>query len=588
MSLIDKIKPAFWDESFPTEDSNVRLFDYARLWKFGVIGALTISLLPLIVMFVLNYYENKRTLEGKMMRPIYCYVTDIQQSISSFISHRRMALNYIAEDNSFDELANRHRLEQVFIHLKSAFGEFYYLGVFDSKGVRMAHVGPDRLESSHSSPTWFQETEEKGFYVSDMSKGSKGGRYFIISIKQRPEGKTPFFLKAAFNGKTLENLIRSKEAISPSFDAFLVNKSDILQTNSRDYGRVFEKSTLPIPSQYDKHISQELVDGSGRAISLTAVQVPGTPFISITVAPRDALSSGFFSQSGSFVGIMVLTILCILFIVLVLVTYLIGRAYSADRRRVAILHNLQYTNKMASIGRLAAGVAHEVNNPLAIISEKAGLLKDLISHKQEVPHDRCLEIVDSIQSSVSRCGAITHSLLGFARHIDVRIETIHLEDVIRGILLFFGKESEYRRISVNVAVTENLAPIESDVGQVEQVFLNIINNAFAAVEDGGRIQIGLFSQGEDMVGVRVEDDGCGISEENLKHIYDPFFSTKGEKGSGLGLSITYGIVQKLGGAIEVESERNRGTTFTVILPLEKKETDSTPKEPNGESFYSGR
>ena len=585
MSLIDRIKPEFWDESFPTEDSDVRLFDYARLWKYAVIGAISISLLPLIIMFVLNHYENKRALEGNMMRPIYCYVTDIQQSISSFIVHRRMALNYIAEDNSFDELADRHRLQQVFTHLKSAFGEFLDLGVFDSRGIGRAYAGPGHLQGPKTSNrSWFREADSRGFYVSEMQKGIKGTRHFIIAIKHGPEGGEPFFLKAAFNGITLENLIRSKEAISPSFDAFLVNKNDVLQTDSRFYGRVFQKSQLPDHSQSGKHSSRELKDKSGRSISLTAAPIAGTPFISMTVAPRDALSSGLFSQSGSFMGFVVLTILCIPIIVLVLVTYLIGRVYRADRRRVAILHNLQYTNKMASIGRLAAGVAHEVNNPLAIISEKAGLLKDLINFKQEVPHDRCLEIVDSIQSSVSRCGAITHSLLGFARHIDVRFDTIRLEELINEILLFFGKESEYRRISVNVSVSENLSPIESDVGQVEQVFLNIINNAFAAVEDGGRIDIELFPREPDMVGVRIEDDGCGISEENLTHIYDPFFSTKGEKGSGLGLSITYGIVKKLGGTIDVKSKRDSGSTFTVTLPIERKESASIPEEPDGESF----
>lgn len=585
MSLIDRIKPDFWDESFPAEDSDVRLFNYAKLWKYGVIGAISISLLPLIIMFLLNHYENKRTLEGQMMRPIYCYVTDIQQSISSFIAHRRMALNYIAEDNSFDELVDRRRLDQVFSHLKSAFGGFLDLGVFDSKGIGRAYAGPDHLGGPKTpNHRWLRETGSRGFYVSEMQKNSKGGRYFIVAIKHGQEGREPFFLKAAFDGKTLENLIRSKETISPSIDAFLVNKNDVMQTDSRFYGRVFQKSHLPNHSQSGKHLSRELVDRSGRSISLTALPIAGTPFISMTVAPRDTLSSGLFSRSGSFMGFIVLTIICIPIIVLVLVTYLIGRVYGADRRRVAILHNLQYTNKMASIGRLAAGVAHEVNNPLAIISEKAGLLKDLINFKQEVPHDRCLEIVDSIQASVSRCGAITHSLLGFARHIDVRFDTIRLEELIQEILLFFGKESEYRRISVNVSASENLSPIESDVGQVEQVFLNIINNAFAAVEDGGRIDIDLFPQESDMVGVRVEDDGCGISEENLTHIYDPFFSTKGEKGSGLGLSITYGIVKKLGGMIEVKSERHRGSAFTVTLPIERKESDSIPEEPAGESF----
>jgi signal transduction histidine kinase len=257
---------------------------------------------------------------------------------------------------------------------------------------------------------------------------------------------------------------------------------------------------------------------------------------------------------------------CVLVVIVGIVTNLVNRIYEADKRRVAVLHDIQYTNKMATIGRLSAGVAHEINNPLAIINEKAGLLKDLIAMDKGFSKEKAVGIVDSILSSIERCSAITHSLLGFARHIKVRFETIHLENVIREVLVFVGKESEYRSITVEVIAKEGLIPIESDVGQLEQVFLNIINNAFAAVDDGGRIDIELFSEDPEWVSVRIRDNGHGISEENLKHIFDPFFSTKGEKGSGLGLSITYGIVQKLGGKLEVKSKKGEGSTFTVTLP----------------------
>jgi signal transduction histidine kinase len=222
---------------------------------------------------------------------------------------------------------------------------------------------------------------------------------------------------------------------------------------------------------------------------------------------------------------------------------------------------------MATMGRLSAGVAHEINNPLAIINEKAGLLKDLITMEKDLPHDKTVEIVDSILSSIKRCSAITHSLLGFAKHIDVKYQQIDLELVINEVLLFVGKEAEYRSISINIKVQENLTPIESDVGQLEQVFLNIINNAFEAVDEFGQIDIELFSEEPDFMSVRVVDDGHGISEENLKHIFDPFFSTKGEKGAGLGLSITYGIVEKLGGKLDVESVKGEGSRFTVTLPV---------------------
>jgi signal transduction histidine kinase len=207
--------------------------------------------------------------------------------------------------------------------------------------------------------------------------------------------------------------------------------------------------------------------------------------------------------------------------------------------------------------------------------------------KKDYSRERFLEMVDSILSSVGRCGNITHSLLGFARHIDIQIETTHLDQVIKQVLTFLRKESEYRRIMLNLVVQDNLPPIEGDVGQLEQAFLNIINNAFGAVDDGGKVDIELFTEGPDMVSVRITDNGCGISEENLKHIYDPFFSTKGEKGSGLGLSITYGIVEKLGGKLDVKSKKGEGSTFTVTLPAKKMESSSNTEEENIESIAGG-
>jgi len=247
---------------------------------------------------------------------------------------------------------------------------------------------------------------------------------------------------------------------------------------------------------------------------------------------------------------------------------MVSRLREADQKRVQVLHNIEYTNKMATIGRLAAGVAHEINNPLAIINEKAGLLGDIVSLHEDMPRKKDFaDIVQSIQRSVDRCSAITHRLLGFAKRMDVRTEAINLEALLREVLTFLGKEAEHRGIGVEFHVGENVPSIESDRGQLQQVFLNIINNAVAAVADGGKIDIHIARAGDSGVAVRIQDNGRGISRENLRHIFEPFFTTKGEYGTGLGLSITYGIVEKLGGKIEVESELGKGTAFTVTLQV---------------------
>ncbi len=132
---------------------------------------------------------------------------------------------------------------------------------------------------------------------------------------------------------------------------------------------------------------------------------------------------------------------------------------------------------------------------------------------------------------------------------------------------FIGKEAQYRNIRINMDVADNVPVIESDRGRLQQVFLNVVNNAFAAVDDGGRIDISVKLAAVDKISVTIADNGSGIPAENLRTVFEPFFSTKGEKGTGLGLSITYGLVQKLGGSISVESEVDKGTSFTLTLPV---------------------
>jgi signal transduction histidine kinase len=587
MSLFDKIKPAFWDESKPSKGSDERLFDYAGIWKHAVIGTSAIVLLPIIFLFLIDYYEHKKGLKREIMRPIYYFVTNSQRSLSSFLSERKAVLRFIAEDNHLEEFSDQKRLEQTLANLRTAFGDFADLGVIDSNGIQRAYAGPGDLQGEdYKVQRWYKEVNEHGVYVSEVYPGFDGSPHFVIALKHQKDTGHSFILSAGFDGKTLGNLTRSL-AFMPSFDAFIVNTDGVLQTTSRSYGNVFEKFTLPIASASSIPEVQELEDPSGRSIILGSAVIEDTPFRFVTVAPREALTGGLFSQGKRLIVILIISMVCVLIVIMGVVTRLVGRIYEADRKRVEVLHNIQYTNKMASIGRLAAGVGHEINNPLAVINEKVGLLKDLISLEKDFPRSKFVEIVDSVLSSVERCSTITHRLLGFARHWEVQFETIHLDQVINGVLVFFGRESEYRSITVDLVVQEGLPPIESDPGQIEQVFFNIINNAFAAVEEGGRIHIELLTEEPDMVSVRIVDDGCGISEENLTHIFDPFFSTKGEEGSGLGLSITYGIMQKLGGKLDVKSKKGEGSTFTVTLPTKGKESTSNDKEEGIEGFAGG-
>jgi two-component system NtrC family sensor kinase len=178
-----------------------------------------------------------------------------------------------------------------------------------------------------------------------------------------------------------------------------------------------------------------------------------------------------------------------------------------------------------------------------------------------------LKIAETVLKSVQRCSTITHRLLGFAKRMDPLVEQVALGALIEEVLSFQGKEAEYRSIAISVSVEEDLPNIQSDRGQLQQVFLNILSNAFAAVDDGGRIEISLKQEDDDTVEVTISDNGPGIPDELIDRVFEPFFSTKADYGTGLGLSITFGIVEKLGGRIRVKSEVGEGASFTVRLPV---------------------
>ena len=259
----------------------------------------------------------------------------------------------------------------------------------------------------------------------------------------------------------------------------------------------------------------------------------------------------------------------ILLIVYLAATYMINRLFMSDSIKANTLKAAEHKSQLASIGQLAAGVAHEINNPLAVINEEAGYLMDLISMGDEPPDRAELsEHIQSVLDSVERCGTITRQLLFFARQFDVQIVSFHPADIISDILKFFKKEAEYRNITLSVDVAPKIPVIVSDKGKFQQVFVNLINNAFQAMGDNGSLSIEMSPMEPDMICIMVHDTGCGIPEENLSKIFDPFFTTKGEsEGTGLGLSITYGLMQKLKGKIEVKSKVGVGTSFKLIFPL---------------------
>ncbi len=570
MSIHDKLKPKFWDYHDVAAGPYRPLFNFRRIWGMAVLLTCGVVLIPLIFITIVDYHVTQHDVESEILLRTARLVSNTRRAVSYFLAERKAALDFIDKDNTLEALKDASRLANILENLKKAFGGFVDIGVIDSSGNQKNYVGPyDLAGENYSDQEWFKHALDRGVYISDVFLGHRKIPHLIIAVKHnRPDGSF-YLLRATLDTERFKDILSNLE-LSEQGDAFVINHQGRLQTPSLYYGKVFEKILLPIPEYAPETRVVEWKNVNGVPLIIGYRYIEDTPFILMVVKQKDALMTPWYNTRTKLIGFLVVSVITILIVILGGATYLVTQIYKADQRRIITLHQVEYSNKLASIGRLAAGVAHEINNPLAIINEKAGLIKDLFTIKDEFARDqKLIGLVNSVLTSVERCATITRRLLTFARHMEsTSTHPVNLKELIHDVLGFLAKEAEYKSISISVNVADDVPQFESNRGRLQQIFLNIINNAFAALDDGGHLDISAKREDKDLVSIIFTDDGCGIAKDELNRIFEPFFSTKtGQGGTGLGLSITYGLVQELGGKISVTSELGKGTRFTIVLPL---------------------
>ncbi len=228
---------------------------------------------------------------------------------------------------------------------------------------------------------------------------------------------------------------------------------------------------------------------------------------------------------------------------------------------------LYQSNKMASVGQLAAGIAHEINNPLTGILTFSSLLLKEPDQKPEVRED-----LETIVRETKRCRDIVKGLLDFSRQVPPRKTNVDLNKTVDRALNIVDHQFDVANIQVTRGLVDLLPPVRADANQILQVLINLLVNAAHAVESkkDGEIFVGTDLRtidGKAHIEIKVADNGCGIPSENLAKIFEPFFTTRETGGTGLGLAVVWGIVNEHGGTISVDSKPNRGTTFTIHLPV---------------------
>ena len=570
MKKLEKLKPKFWTHKDIASEPYKHLFNFRRIWKQAVIVTASVAIVPLVVTALISYELNRDTMESELLLRTSQLVSNSWRSVALFLSERQAALNFIAHDNTFESLCEQKRLKAILENLNQQFGGFEDLGVLDSAGIQQTYVGPHRLEGrNYRDRPWFGELLERGVYISDLLTGFRNEPHFDLAVKRKLADGSFFVLRAALASQAFNDLIAQFEDIGEKADVFVINRDGVLQSPSRHYGEILNKIHFPVPAPSSKtRVFESKIPGDEKRI-VGYTYIPETPFILMVDKPKGESRQPWYKTPYAFGGFLATSIFLILLAAFTVTTWLVDQMHRADQQRVRTLHQAEYANKMASLGRLAAGVAHEINNPLAIINEKAGHIKDIFTLTATYAADqKLIGLVDSIMLTVQRSSQVTRRLLNFAGHLNLSIQPIDIGEIIDEVGSMLAKEAEHRCIAVRLNVAPDIPQFESDRGKLEQVILNLFNYCFASMSEGGHLEVMAGLVDTDYIEVAFADNSRGIPANDLKRVFEPFFYTEtGESGTGLGLAITYALVKEIGGDISVQSRLGMGTQFNIRLPF---------------------
>ncbi|GAB6182458.1 sensor histidine kinase [Thermodesulfovibrio hydrogeniphilus] len=528
------------------------------------------AIIPLAIVITITYFWIYQLVNDDFKNNLSSQMEETQHSIEFFISQKMSALRFLASSYPENYFTDEKRFYKLFTNFRREFVGIVDMGVINSQGIQILYCGPYKLKGKDYSDTeWFNEMKLKTEYVTDVFLGYRKIPHFSIIIKKEFPSQNDFILlRVSINMDILERYLKNLQITSQD-DAFLLNNKGVLQTNSKFFGNAMETVQF-VNIKFDFNISnvniQKLKIHKKEAY-IAYTPIKNTNWILVTKIfskPYEKIPA-FFTKEVTLISFF--SIVVIFFVITTSISHLVNRLQKLDQEKEIAIANAEHADKLASIGRLAAGVAHEINNPLAIINEKAGLMKDLLEYGDLSQNkDRFIQLISSIQDAVTRCKTITHRLLSFSKKIDRAREEFYINEAIKEVVSFIEKEIQAKDIEIIYDFNENIPKIITDKGQLQQVLLNIINNAVDAVDIGGQIEIKTEIIDSNHVRISIKDNGPGIPRDKLKHIFEPFYTTK-KKGTGLGLYISYGIIKKLGGDIKVESKVGKGTTFYIELPI---------------------
>jgi two-component system NtrC family sensor kinase len=556
---------------------------YAVLKRVILASMILVPLVPFVLVLGIGYVYFTGSLENNAIASIQRIVQDHRQMIESFLMERKANLDFILNSYTFEDLSRSDRLKRTFDNLQKESQAFVDLGIFDENGLHVAYHGPYRLSGKvYDQAPWFKAVMENGFYISNVFLGYRQVPHFVIAVARTNQGR-PWVIRATIDTQIFNDLVK-KVRIGKTGEAYLLDAAGVFQTERRSGGALMRKDPdRPIYGPVHSGIKAFIdADAHGEPFLYATTWLKDNSWLLVVRQEKADAFKALRQASYLIVLISILGGAIIMAVAFFLTDRITRRMERMDQEKDQLGDQLIRAGRLAEIGEMASGFAHEINNPLQIIKSEYALIEMIfadLKEKGEIKESADLaeleDSIDQIKVQVERCADITQAILQFGRKGDPVAKDIDLRTFIPEVTGMVANKASVHGIAIEQEISDHIADVHGDFRHLQQVLVNLLNNAIDAViarhgSSGGAIRIESGPAQNGHVEIKIRDNGSGISPENLKKVFTPFFTTKPiGKGTGLGLSVCYGIIDKMGGTMSVASQENVGTTFAIRLPAVK-------------------
>ncbi len=549
-------------------EKNRRQIDqrFTKLQRRLIVGLILGFLIPNILFAAYFHLQLAQTLQQSATQNLQSVADNQTNALNLLLRERVSALYNLLLNPGFSLSPSQKGMDGYLRSLTFFYDDFIDVGLLDPHGVQIAYAGPtpELQGKSYHDDSWWQRLQKGSTeHIVDDTRQESTGAQYTVAVRYTTDNQS-YVLRASLDPAGIHTLLHST-AHGNQVNSFLINIQGLYQASTT--GTTANASPFIPPATPHTGLQEQEVDEIRTLIAYTWLNE--APWALLVTQPLSVAQADLRRMRL----VLALSVASISLIFSLLIFFTIRKLMIKARHMAEKGNQLQemlaHASKLASIGELAAGVAHEINNPLAIIMATSGVIRDMFNPEFELDNspEALFKELEVIDNAATRAKGITKKLQEMGKTRMPQTEPCDINAQVETVLnRLKGVEFKNKAIDVHLELTPDLPPVLADPEPLRQVFHNILLNAADAIGDRGSIGITTGLE-NNMLAIAIADTGRGIAPENLERIFHPFFTTKGGGYStGLGLSIAASIVKYLGGMIKVSSVVGKGSTFTVLLP----------------------